>query len=175
MIDRFTRWVEAVPISDITAETVARTFVHSWIARFGVLLRITQDRGAQFASKLWADVSSLLGCANFSTAAFYPQSNVLLSAFITAFIIAFISVLISAFIIALISVLISAFTVLSSQFSSLSAQRSLLSSHRCFSISFLSPLESHRCFLNLDADHIPDHISDYILDPIFDHILDHYF
>ncbi|KAF2352199.1 hypothetical protein FHG87_017046 [Trinorchestia longiramus] len=62
-----------------------------------------------------------------------------------------------------------------SQFSLLSAQRSLLSSHQCFSISFLSPLESHRCFLNLDADHIPDHISDYILDPIFDHILDHYF
>ncbi|KAF2345355.1 Reverse transcriptase domain [Trinorchestia longiramus] len=75
MIDRFTRWVEAVPISDITAETVARTFVHSWIARFGVPLRITHDRGAQFASKLWADVSSLLGCANFSTTAFHPQSN----------------------------------------------------------------------------------------------------
>ncbi|KAF2367520.1 Integrase catalytic core [Trinorchestia longiramus] len=75
MIDRFTRWVEAVPISDITAETVARTFVHSWIARFGVPLRITHDLGAQFASKLWADVSSLLGCTNFSTTAFHPQSN----------------------------------------------------------------------------------------------------
>ncbi|KAF2351531.1 Integrase catalytic core [Trinorchestia longiramus] len=75
MIDRFTRCVEAVPISDITSETVARTFVHSWIARFGVPLRITHDRGAQFASKLWADVSSLLGCANFSTTAFHPQSN----------------------------------------------------------------------------------------------------
>ncbi|KAF2356832.1 Integrase catalytic core [Trinorchestia longiramus] len=75
MIDRFTCWVEAVPISDITAETVARTFVHSWIARFGVPLRITHDRGAQFASKLWADVSSLLGCVNFSTTAFHPQSN----------------------------------------------------------------------------------------------------
>ncbi|KAF2347187.1 Integrase catalytic core [Trinorchestia longiramus] len=75
MIDRFTLWVEAVPISDITAETVARTFFHSWIARFGAPLRITHDRGAQFASKLWADVSSLLGCANFSTTAFHPQSN----------------------------------------------------------------------------------------------------
>ena len=52
VIDRFTRW-PAFPLPDITAETVARTFLQGW---FGTPTAITTDRGSQFQSGLWNDL-----------------------------------------------------------------------------------------------------------------------
>ena len=75
MIDRFTRWPEAVPISDISAQTVAEQFLSSWVARFGVPKSITTDRGAQFESNLWKSLMNLLGTEKHRTLSYHPQAN----------------------------------------------------------------------------------------------------
>lgn len=75
MIDRYSSWPEAVPIPDITADTVARAFFDSWVARFGLPESLTSDRGRQFTSDLFKQLNMLLGVRHFTTTAYHPQSN----------------------------------------------------------------------------------------------------
>jgi cleavage and polyadenylation specificity factor subunit 1 len=75
MIDRSTRWLEAVPLKDISATSCAETFVAAWVARFGVPECITSDRGPQFTSAVWSALCAKLGMSRSLTTAFHPQSN----------------------------------------------------------------------------------------------------
>lgn len=81
IMDRSTRWPEAVPISDTSARAVAEAFLQTWVARFGVPSTLTSDRGPQFTSALWAELCRLLGVDHVQTTAFHPQSNGLLERF----------------------------------------------------------------------------------------------
>ncbi|CAB0034339.1 unnamed protein product [Trichogramma brassicae] len=38
MIDRYSRWPEAVPLQDINANTVARAFVDTWVSRYAAFI-----------------------------------------------------------------------------------------------------------------------------------------
>ena len=75
MVDRTTRWPEAVPITDTMAETVLQTFLDTWVSRFGVPATVTTDRGAQFTLELWRRTLSKLGIGVSSTTAYHPQAN----------------------------------------------------------------------------------------------------
>lgn len=75
LIDRFTRWPEAIPIQDVKAETIAKAFFLNWIARFGVPLKLTSDQGRQFESELFTELNKLLGIQKFRTTAYHPQAN----------------------------------------------------------------------------------------------------
>ncbi len=81
IIDRFTRWPEAIPISDTTAENCARILINEWISRYGVPTLLTSDRGPQFTSQLWATVLKTLGVKHIQTTAYHPQSNGLVERF----------------------------------------------------------------------------------------------
>ena len=61
MVDRTSSWLEAFPVSDITAETVARTTYEGWITKFGCPARITTDQGRQFESQLFNRLTKRFG------------------------------------------------------------------------------------------------------------------
>ncbi|GFS96653.1 retrovirus-related Pol polyprotein from transposon opus [Trichonephila clavipes] len=50
-IDRFSCWMEAIPIPEITAEIVGRAFYEKWICRFGVPAKLITDQGRQFEAE----------------------------------------------------------------------------------------------------------------------------
>ena len=73
--DYFTKWVEAFPLRDQTAETVARTLVEQVITRFGTPLEIHTDQGREFEAGLFRGVCRLLGIHKTRTTPFHPQSD----------------------------------------------------------------------------------------------------
>jgi len=75
MIDRTTRWPEATPIADTSADTVTDAFFNTWIARFGAPYMITTDRGAQFESAIFEAMVKLIGSRRIRTTAYHPQAN----------------------------------------------------------------------------------------------------
>ncbi|MFN9908616.1 MAG: DDE-type integrase/transposase/recombinase, partial [bacterium] len=75
IVDRTTRWPEAIPLSSIAAADCAAALFSGWIQRFGVPSVITSDRGAQFTSSLWTALCTILAILHVKTTAYHPQSN----------------------------------------------------------------------------------------------------
>ena len=75
VIDRCSRWPEAFPLRDISAKECAEQFMLGWVARFGLPSEIISDRGRQFTSSLWAQMSETLGAQLHHTSAYHPEAN----------------------------------------------------------------------------------------------------
>lgn len=81
IIDRFTRWPEAIPMPDMTADSVARALIDGWFSRFGIPAVISSDRGRQFESTLFSELLKTVGCNHFETTAYHPQANGIIERF----------------------------------------------------------------------------------------------
>ena len=75
MSAHFTKWVEAVPLANQKAKTVARAFVENIVARHGVPVKLLTDQGSNFESELMKEVSRILGAHKLQTSAYHPQTN----------------------------------------------------------------------------------------------------
>jgi transposase InsO family protein len=65
--DYFTRWVEAYPIPNQEATTVARKLVDEFFCRFSPPERLHSDQGRNFESAVIAGVCKLLGIVKSRT------------------------------------------------------------------------------------------------------------
>lgn len=75
MIDRATRWPEAIPTDDTSAEAVAKIVYEHWITRFGSPRLMTSDQGRNFESRLFAKLLHTVGTQKTRTTAYHPQAN----------------------------------------------------------------------------------------------------
>mgnify|MGYP004574657049 CR=1 FL=1 len=75
IIDRYSRWPEAYAIKDISTNTIVQTFFNNYISRFGVPIKITVDRGKQFTSTLFNQLTNMLGTHKIHSSSYHPQAN----------------------------------------------------------------------------------------------------
>ncbi|GBN11647.1 hypothetical protein AVEN_85111-1, partial [Araneus ventricosus] len=60
---------------DMIAETTARALKHGWISRFECPATITTDRGTNFQSNLFRELTRMLGCNKIRSISYHPQAN----------------------------------------------------------------------------------------------------
>ncbi len=75
MMDCASKWIEAVPMVDMTAETCAHAFVHAWVLRLGPPEQLLTDRGSQFESAMFQELCTVLGVDKLRTTALHPQCD----------------------------------------------------------------------------------------------------
>ena len=74
-VDRFTRWPIAIPLVDISAQSVAEAFAYGWISHFGIPSTITTDRGSQFSSATFQQLTKIWGIKVMMTTPYHPEAN----------------------------------------------------------------------------------------------------
>ena len=79
--DYLTKWIEAFPVPDQTAETIAKLLVEKIVCVHGVPEQLLSDRGANFLSDLVLEVCSLFGIEKLNTSGYHPQTDGLVEKF----------------------------------------------------------------------------------------------
>ena len=81
IVDYFTKWVEAFPLPNMTAEAIAEVYTNNVISRFGAPTSLHTDQGSNFDSNLFRKVCELLGIRKTRTTAYHPAGDGLVERF----------------------------------------------------------------------------------------------
>lgn len=73
--DYFSKWMEAIPIPDQEATTIAKHLVERVVTIFGVPLELHSDQGSNFESQVFQELCKILGIHKTRTTPLRPQSD----------------------------------------------------------------------------------------------------
>lgn len=73
--DIFTKWVEAFPLKDTTANTLATVLMNEVVCRYGAPCKLHSDQGANLCSNVIQCLCQLLGITTTRTSAYHPAGN----------------------------------------------------------------------------------------------------
>ena len=73
--DLFTKWVEAFPITNTTAVTLATVLMNEIVCRFGVPTYLHSDQAANLRSAVVQELCHLLGIQSTKSSAYHPEGN----------------------------------------------------------------------------------------------------
>ena len=81
MVDCFSRWTEACPLSDKTAISVTDAFFSDTVCRLGMSSAIHSDQGREFENKVMHELCILGGSHKTKTTPYHPESDGLVEHF----------------------------------------------------------------------------------------------
>ena len=81
MMDHFTKWGEAYPVPDVTAETTARVILERWILQLGAPEVLVSDRGTAFLAEITQVMARTVGALHTPSTSYHPQTNGLVERF----------------------------------------------------------------------------------------------
>lgn len=81
IVDRYSRYPMAVPVTSTSAQTAINAIVDKWFAVFGLPLSITTDQGPAFRSGTFGDFMKKFNIEWKPSSTYHPQSNGLVERF----------------------------------------------------------------------------------------------
>lgn len=81
IIDRFSRWPEAIPLKEASAETVISSIINVWIARFGIPKYVSTDNATIFRSNNWIEFMSVMSIRHIKCSPYHPISQGIIERF----------------------------------------------------------------------------------------------
>lgn len=74
IIDHFSKYIELYPISNIRAETIADCLLQ-WITTYGCPNKFLSDRGKQFTSNIFKELTNKMSIKTILTTSYHPETN----------------------------------------------------------------------------------------------------